>query len=200
MIIAVVNLKGGVGKTTTAVHLAAGLHSPDSPVVLIDADPQASALTWAENADTPWETISLAIKSLDRRIGRYMRTAGAVHAIIDTPPGDLSITKGALLAADLIVIPLQPTGADVAQMAETADFVDAVRRETGAPAVVLLTRMVKGTVAARTIRETLEPFGLPILTAEVPQAQAVGMVYGQPVNDLGHYATVLEELKEVAAA
>ncbi|SJM61080.1 hypothetical protein CZ674_07510 [Agrococcus casei LMG 22410] len=129
-----------------------------------------------------------------------MRTAGAVHAIIDTPPGDLSITKGALLAADLIVIPLQPTGADVAQMAETADFVDAVRRETGAPAVVLLTRMVKGTVAARTIRETLEPFGLPILTAEVPQAQAVGMVYGQPVNDLGHYATVLEELKEVAAA
>ena len=81
--------------------------------------------------------------------------------------------------------------------AGTAQLVEEVQALTDAPAVVLLTRVVKRTLAAAQVREALEPFGLPVLETEVPQAQALAMAYGSRITDLGVYADVLAELEGI---
>lgn len=98
MRLAVTNLKGGTGKTTTAVHLAAGL-SRRAPTLLIDADPQGSATEWALliGAECPFEFLTDAEPDLHRRLPDMARSYE--HVVIDTPPGHDSVVRSAILAA-----------------------------------------------------------------------------------------------------
>lgn len=190
MKIAVVNLKGGTGKTSTVMHLAAVLKHAGESVFVVDADAQGDALNWATAME--WEATAHPKSTIHKQT---WLNGVAEHVIIDTPPGDLGVTTSALRAADLVVIPLQPTGGDFAQFAETAQLVEEVQALTDAPAVVLLTRVVKRTLAASQVREALEPFGIPVLEAMVPQSQALAMAYGSRITDLGVYSDVLAELR-----
>ena len=190
MKIAVVNLKGGTWKTSTVMHLAAALKTADDSVLVVDADPQGDALNWANALE--WDVTAHPKPTIHKQT---WLGASHDHVVIDTPPGDLGVTTSALRAADLVVIPMQPTGGDFAQYAETVQLVEEVQALTDATAVVLLTRVVKRTVAAAQVREALEPFGIPVLDTEVPQAQALAMAYGQKITDAGVYADVLAELK-----
>lgn len=192
MKIAVVNLKGGAGKTTTAMHLAAELKADGGSVFVVDADPQGSALDWANALE--WEATSHPKNTIHRQT--WLDTV-ADHVVIDTPPGHLDIATSALRAADLIVVPLQPTTSDFAQFAETVQLVEEVQTLTDAPAAVLLTRVVKRTVAAAQIRDALASYELPVLNAEVPQAQALAMSYGSGIEATPAYTAVLAELKEL---
>lgn len=198
MKIAVVNLKGGAGKTATAMFLAAGLHNAGEPVVLIDADPQASALGWVTVAEAGWLTVGQPTRDIHRQVPRL--AANGEHVVIDTPPGDLAIVTSALRAADLIVIPVQPTGTDISQVAETVQLVEEVQALTDAPAVFLLTRVIRRTIAASAVRDALEPFGLPTLETVIPQSQMVAMSHGQEITNLGPYQAALDELRQVASA
>ncbi len=104
MRLAVVNLKGGTGKTTVAVYLAAALN-PRGRTLLVDADPQRSALAWSETAGGfPFPVISLPTRDLHRRLPQLWE--GYAHVVIDTPPGDPGIVQSALLACERALIPL----------------------------------------------------------------------------------------------
>lgn len=121
LVIAVANQKGGCGKTTICVNLAAGLAYADYRVLVIDADPQSSALRWRNNSDEselPFEVIALPTANIHRELPRIVDNSSYEVVLIDCPPGGGgsgsrdNITQAAILAAGVVIVPVQPTPMD----------------------------------------------------------------------------------------
>lgn len=197
MRIALANLKGGVGKTTSAVLLAEAATERLGSALLIDADPQGSAMAWADNAAEDGiglraNTVALPTADLSRRLDGIARGYAAV--VIDTPPGGLAIVEAAARAADVVVIPCQPTLMDLDRLRTTVDVVT----EAGRAAVVVLTRVRAGTKAAAAARDALEEAELPVIGASIPQREALAAAYGtRPAGPaLELYLPVFDELQQ----
>jgi chromosome partitioning protein len=111
-VIALLNQKGGVGKTTLSVHLAAAL-AAGNRVLLVDADPQHSALDWsaARQAEKMFSVVGLPTKNLYRELAPISRDYD--WTVIDGPPRANEIAKAAIAASDLVIIPVQPSPFDV---------------------------------------------------------------------------------------
>src|SRR5271157_1371654 len=121
MNIVVSNVKGGVGKTTTSVYLAAaGSESGWDPVAVIDADRQASSAEWLES--NPIEEIELIEAPSERTVARAMARAEGL-AVVDTPPGDERIVLAALERADAVVIPTRAGGVEYTRVAATLTMI-----------------------------------------------------------------------------
>ncbi|MBA3841559.1 MAG: ParA family protein [Actinobacteria bacterium] len=123
MNVVVTNLKGGVGKTTTAVYLAAiAVEKGHDPVLLIDADRQASSAEWLE--ERPIEGVTVLEAPSERMLARAMaRHEGT--AIIDTPPGDERLVQSAINAADAVVIPTRAGGVEFPRVVVTLEMIPA---------------------------------------------------------------------------
>jgi chromosome partitioning protein len=188
MRMAVVNLKGGTGKTVTALHLAAAL-AGDGRTVLIDADSQSSALSWSEEAgELPFAVISLPVRDIHRRLDQLL--PGVVHAVIDTPPGDRAIVRSAIAAVDIVIVPISPSIMDLDRLRPTLDLI----AESGAVTpFVLLTRVRTATKSGRVAREVLGDVGVSLLDAQIPLRESLNSSFGTiPSKEL--YGVVLEEL------
>ena len=121
MNIVVSNVKGGVGKTTTCVYLAASaVEQGYASVMLVDADRQASAAEWFE--DNPVDGVDLVEAPSERTVTRAMADSDSV-VVIDTPPGDERIVKAALARADSVVIPTRAGGVEPTRVAATLELV-----------------------------------------------------------------------------
>lgn len=112
-VIALLNEKGGAGKSTVAINLACALHRQGRKVVLIDADPQGTARDWREASP---EGLDLPpVVPLDRPevLLSSIKTLAADIAIIDTPAKAEKMSASVVRIADIALIPVQPSGADV---------------------------------------------------------------------------------------
>jgi chromosome partitioning protein len=121
MIVALLNQKGGVGKTTLATHIAGELAMRGQHVVLLDADPQGSSLDWTQRRSQQglprlFSAVGLARETLHQEAPELARRAD--HVIIDGPPRIAALARSALLAAERVLIPVQPSPYDLWASAE----------------------------------------------------------------------------------
>jgi len=195
-------LKGGPGKTTTTAYLSAARYLDGRLVAAVDGDDQGSLLSWAEKAEFPWLTIAMPTKTIHLQVSKLM--TGRDDLVIDTPPtaGTLvqkSAVRAAVESHGTVIIPVQPTLMDYDQFGETVRLVEETAGLDEVRVAVLLTRVVSGTRTRRQIRDAITGQGIRVLDSEVRQLQSVAIAHGSPITDLGDYAAVYAELKELSA-
>jgi chromosome partitioning protein len=205
-IFAVVNTKGGVGKTTTAVHLATML-AKTNKTLLIDGDPQASAASWAawrrdaEYQPSPTTTCLLGKAILNE--GKGLAT-GFAHTVVDAGGRDSAGLRAALLLAQYAIIPIGASNLDAAAMTDLLEIVELAKEYNAALDVrVLLTRVDPRTKDTGDMLEFLQEQKLTVLATRVCERVAYRRAIGEGaiVKELGKDALAIAEmdalLKEV---
>ena len=198
MKLAIVNLKGGSGKTVSGFFLATVL-SRRGRTLLVDCDPQGSALSWAAAAEEygpgdplPFAVMGLPVKDVHRRVRAF--EDDYEHIVFDTPPGELAIVRSALMAADVALIAVPPTPIDLDRVMPTLELVADVEDMTGLSFRVLLTRVRRISREGRDTREAMAEMGLPLLEADIPALGFYSDSFGAAIDDAGDYELVAREL------
>jgi chromosome partitioning protein len=178
VLIVVAALKGGVGKTTVAVGVAEAAASEHGSALLVDADPQGSAMRWSDTASEEGlglraVTVSLPTRDLRRRLSGI--GAGYPVVVVDTPPGQLPIISAAVDLADVVVVPSQTGWSDLDRLEGTLDLA----RDARAPAMVVLNRVRAGTRSWEEATASLEDARVWLAKTALPQREAIAATYGR---------------------
>ena len=200
-VIAVLNQKGGVGKTTIAVHLARAFQLSGNKVLLVDSDPQGSARDWAAaKSEQPLTVVGLDRPALVDKDTRRIADVGIV--VIDGAPQLKDMTVSAIKAADMVVIPVQPSPYDIWATAELVDLVKQRIEITDGrvQAAFVVSRVITGTRLGREIFEALDDYGLPILKAQISQRiiYAVSAANGETAMDVEPGGIAAREVRTLA--
>jgi chromosome partitioning protein len=188
MIIALTGQKGGIGKSTTAVCLAAAAMQRSLRVLLVDADPQGTVRTWGDVAAEAGRTTPtvVAMGAAMHRPGQLPDMASSFDlTIVDCPPRLGDVQRAALMIADLALLPCGPTAVDAWALAGTLEVVkEAQAVRASLRGAVLITRKQGRTALGKGARSVLEASGLPVLRTELGYRVAYqeAMAAGQGVT------------------
>jgi chromosome partitioning protein len=161
-IIAVLNQKGGVGKTTLSINLARALQQAEYKVVLCDGDPQGSARDWNDaNQGELIPVVGMDRKSLPADIKNI---TGYDIAVIDGAPQTRDLTIAAIKAADVILIPVQPSPFDIWA---TNDLIELIKERqeiaNGQPkSAFIVSRQIQNTNVGHEVRGVLSDAGIKV--------------------------------------
>lgn len=189
--LAVLSLKGGVGKTTTAVYLAAVAHAAGRAVCLLDADPERSACRWAAHATLPFGVTAAE----PERLARQLKAAGQAQlVIIDTPPNSRELLLRAGSLVDTVIVPVAPSGLEIDRLRPTLELLaDLQAQREDLDVAIVLTRYNPRRRLAREAQEALA--GLPVLAARIRELEAYKAAFGSVPGPLDDYRAVWEELQ-----
>jgi chromosome partitioning protein len=199
MIIGVLNQKGGVGKTTIAVNVAACLAMQSKRVLLVDADPQGSSLAWSAAREAPplFSVVGMAKPTLHREMPEIARDYDVV--VIDGAPRVNDLGRAAILASDTILIPVQPSPYDVWAAADTVQLIrEAQQFKDGLKAAFVINRKIANTAIGRDVASALEHFDIPVLPTALCQRVLYAESAGQGLA-VAEVAPNSEAARELAA-
>lgn len=182
-VLAVMNGKGGSGKTTISIGLGRALNMAGHDVVLVDSDPQGSMRDYAdENPDQPVQIYTIKQTQLAAQIPRLKNEI----VIIDGTAKAADLAKKTIAVADIILIPVQPSPLDVWATAETVELIQDHQEEQRAAgqqpvrAYFVVSRAIGNSKLSKGIANTLKGYGFPVLNTRLvsrtdhPNAQASG--------------------------
>lgn len=201
-VIAILNQKGGVGKTTLAVHIATALARNNRSVLLLDADPQGSALDWAaaRHGEPMFPVVGLPKASIHKELPALASNYNVV--IIDGPPRVYDVARSAIMASDLVLVPVQPSPYDVWAAKEIIDLLNeaAVYKPTLKKAFVI-NRKIVNTAIGRDVTEALSEYPMPVLKTAVCQrvAFAESATQGLTVYEIDPEMLASQEMSQLAA-
>ena len=191
-IIAVANQKGGVGKTTTSMSLAAGLAYLGYKVLLKDADTTGSATLWVDNIysslpdgeSIPFDFEIANKTSLSRNSEKYD------FVILDTPPQETMIMDASIKVADYVVVPTAPTSLDIDRVIEILRIIE------DKPCKVLLTQIKVNTITYRAARDMFEEQGIDFFNTGIAHRESVIHSIGHLPNEdaMRDYHKIVNEL------
>lgn len=170
MIIGFLNQKGGVGKTTLSVNVAAELARAGQRVLLLDADPQGSALDWAASreAEPLFPVVGFPRPTIHKDIEQIGH--GYDHIVIDGPPRVTDLARSAIMASDIVAIPVQPSPYDVWAAGDVVQLIDEARAYKDAlRAVFVINRKIANTAIGRDVTDALAGWPVPVLASTVGQ-------------------------------
>jgi chromosome partitioning protein len=195
----VVGNKGGAGKTTLSVNLAAGL-ARQSGIAVVDADPQGSAQQWRAIADEDAVPVYEAGAELDSQIAELARYYD--HIVIDCPPSvHAPQTSAVLQLGDLALIPVQPSPVDLwATVHIERAISEAQAINPALRALLVINQLESRTTLSRLVREALAEIALPVASTAVRRRAVYrnSALEGKSVFDMGRRGTAaVEELDQL---
>lgn len=183
--------KGGVGKTTSAMMIAAAAARKGRDVEVLDADKQGSASRWAEVAQQRGNPLPFTVQHVSAKNLRSLSSNSNKLQIIDTPPGDAAAIQAAVDIADLIVVPTGAAPLDIDRVWPTLDALH------GRPVGVLLTGVLINTRLYAETRRLFEDQGVPTFYHAVPQREDIKAAFGtNPIRFHG-YEDIYQEISEI---
>jgi len=198
-VIVVVGNKGGAGKTTLSVNLAAGLTKKTS-IAMVDADPQGSALQWRAIADS--DALPVYAASTDLACQANELQADYEYVVIDCPPSvHAPQTNAVLRIGDLALIPVQPSPVDLWATVHIERAIDQARQSNPSlRAMLVINQLEARTTLSRLVREALTEIALPVAKTAVRRRAIYRncALEGKSVFDMGRRgANAAEELDQL---
>lgn len=169
-VISVLNQKGGVGKTTLSINLAAALKAADHSVLLVDADPQGSSMDWAaaREAEPLFSVVGYAKPTIHKTVADI--GAGKDFVIIDGAPRVTDLARSCIMASDLVLIPVQPSPYDIWASQEIVDLIkEAAAYKPELQAAFIINRKIPNTAIGRDVEGALAEFELPVIETTIDQ-------------------------------
>lgn len=200
MKIGFLNQKGGVGKTTLAVNVADALARKKHSVLLVDADPQGSALDWAASREGEplFPVAGLPKASIHKELPALAKAYD--YVVIDGPPRVYDVARSAIMAADIVLIPVQPSPYDVWAAKDIVDLVhEAGVYKPSLKSAFVINRKIVNTALGRDVAEALKEYPIKVLEAAICQRVALteSAAQGQTVFETAVDSPAAEEIRKL---